>query len=409
VLLMFSSQVSHASRILGVWCLFLAMRFLAHFLAIDGELNAFTWLIGWNFFIPASYGALMYLYCKYALISAPFKWKEMLHFTPFIFCYLINYDIMFLSAEDKLQMTIQNAAPSFTVLVAQAILFAQAFIYIALSAALIWRCRLTASRTLSNYNPDVFNWLWKLITLDCVIWTLKLSGLFFGHIFPFFFVGDILIFFLIYTIALAQWRNPRLFTIDQLTSDQIDSAQSNSSQVDSSQVDSSQVDSSQLDSAQIERGQLEGQQLEDGQLKNNQKQAGNAEPSDSHFNDANEDKPNKGALDYSIGQQLLRHIQQQMEQQQLFLDSELTLIRLADACGVSTHHLSEVLNQHNGKNFYRFVNEYRVAYICQQLNSDVTHKILDLALRSGFSSKSTFNAVFKQIQGVTPSQYKIAI
>ena len=45
------------------------------------------------------------------------------------------------------------------------------------------------------------------------------------------------------------------------------------------------------------------------------------------------------------------------------MDNQLTLTRLAEAVGVSTHHLSEVLNQQDGKNFYLFVNEYRVKFV----------------------------------------------
>jgi len=79
---------------------------------------------------------------------------------------------------------------------------------------------------------------------------------------------------------------------------------------------------------------------------------------------------------------------------------------LAETVGISTHHLSEVLNQHEGKNFYQFVNEYRINYVCEQLKMDKNIKILDLAMSAGFSSKSTFNAVFKQFTQHTPSQYR---
>ena len=95
-----------------------------------------------------------------------------------------------------------------------------------------------------------------------------------------------------------------------------------------------------------------------------------------------------------------------MQEQQTFLDNQLTLTRLAEIVGISTHHLSEVLNQHDGKNFYQFVNEYRINYICEKMKHDNEIKILDLAMSAGFSSRSTFNAVFKQFVKLTPSQYR---
>jgi AraC-like DNA-binding protein len=113
-----------------------------------------------------------------------------------------------------------------------------------------------------------------------------------------------------------------------------------------------------------------------------------------------------GALDPSIRSSLLEAVRQHMQEHQTYLDNQLTLTRLAGSVGISTHHLSEVLNQHEGKNFYQFVNEYRINYICERLKEDKEIKILDLAMNAGFSSKSTFNAVFKQFIQQTPSQYR---
>jgi len=95
-----------------------------------------------------------------------------------------------------------------------------------------------------------------------------------------------------------------------------------------------------------------------------------------------------------------------MQEHKSYLDNQLTLTSLAEIVGISTHHLSEVLNQHEGKNFYQFVNKYRIDFVCEQLKSDTEIKILDLAMSAGFSSKSTFNAVFKQFVKLTPSQYR---
>jgi len=82
------------------------------------------------------------------------------------------------------------------------------------------------------------------------------------------------------------------------------------------------------------------------------------------------------------------------------------LLGLSELIGVSTHHLSEALNQHEGKNFYQFINDYRVSYVQKMLAQEQTAKILDLAMTAGFSSKSTFNAVFKQTTGLSPTQYR---
>jgi AraC-like DNA-binding protein len=48
-----------------------------------------------------------------------------------------------------------------------------------------------------------------------------------------------------------------------------------------------------------------------------------------------------------------------MDSQKPYLDSELNLIRLAEMLSVSTHHLSYVINTGFGKNFFQYVNEFR--------------------------------------------------
>ena len=95
-----------------------------------------------------------------------------------------------------------------------------------------------------------------------------------------------------------------------------------------------------------------------------------------------------------------------MKEQKPFLNPNLTLNDLASALGISTHHLSEVLNQEAGKNFYNYINQYRIELVIEKLKQQDNNKILDLAFDSGFSSKSTFNAVFKLFVGQTPTQFK---
>ncbi|MEL7313186.1 MAG: helix-turn-helix domain-containing protein, partial [Pseudomonadota bacterium] len=90
----------------------------------------------------------------------------------------------------------------------------------------------------------------------------------------------------------------------------------------------------------------------------------------------------------------------------LYRNSDLTLSALAEATGLSGHHVSEVLNQHAGKNFYEFINGYRVEYVQNRLRERQDAKVLDIAMEAGFASKSTFNAVFKQSTGQTPTQFR---
>ncbi|WP_224994517.1 AraC family transcriptional regulator [Cesiribacter sp. SM1] len=100
-------------------------------------------------------------------------------------------------------------------------------------------------------------------------------------------------------------------------------------------------------------------------------------------------------------------IQNAMEQDKLYLDPELDLVKLAQHLDMPRYQVSAVLNGVIQKKFYDFVNEYRVAEF-QRLAADphyAHYTLLALAHEAGFNSKSTFNAVFKKNTGQTPSQY----
>ena len=86
-----------------------------------------------------------------------------------------------------------------------------------------------------------------------------------------------------------------------------------------------------------------------------------------------------------IRQLLLAEIRQYMEQQQPYLASDLSLEDIADTIGVNRNLVSETLNKGANKNFYGFVNEYRVARVCRLLTDPGCEKtILDIAFESGF-------------------------
>jgi AraC-like DNA-binding protein len=91
-----------------------------------------------------------------------------------------------------------------------------------------------------------------------------------------------------------------------------------------------------------------------------------------------------------------------------YLDPELTLPKLAQALGIPAAHLSQLLNDGLDRNFYEFVNGYRVEEARRHLADPKAagDKLIAVALESGFNSLATFNRVFKSIAGCTPSEYR---
>ncbi|MCU0473536.1 MAG: helix-turn-helix domain-containing protein [Bacteroidales bacterium] len=97
-----------------------------------------------------------------------------------------------------------------------------------------------------------------------------------------------------------------------------------------------------------------------------------------------------------------------VETRKPFLDRDLSIQDLSDMTGIPRHHITQVLNEKHKKNFFTFINEYRVkeviARFSDQKNNNFT--ILGIAYDSGFNSKTTFNSIFKNQTGMTPSEYR---
>lgn len=90
-----------------------------------------------------------------------------------------------------------------------------------------------------------------------------------------------------------------------------------------------------------------------------------------------------------------------------YLDEKLSLKNLADKAGLSSQQLSYLINRQMGISFQELINTYRVKevqkYIAQ--GEHVQKTLLGLALESGFNSKASFNRIFKEHTGHTPSHY----
>ncbi|MGE8434799.1 helix-turn-helix domain-containing protein [Chryseobacterium joostei] len=125
----------------------------------------------------------------------------------------------------------------------------------------------------------------------------------------------------------------------------------------------------------------------------------------------NEDSDSEDVKRKLISDEELLKIKTQLERimniQKPYLDSELNLIKLAEMLSVSTHHLSYVINTGFGKNFFQYINEFRVEYAKKLLKeTDSKLSILGIAYESGFNSKTSFNTTFKKLTGQTPSEFK---
>lgn len=104
-------------------------------------------------------------------------------------------------------------------------------------------------------------------------------------------------------------------------------------------------------------------------------------------------------------------IQKIMEGDKPYTDPNLTLRKLAEYLEMNPKQLSGLINVSFQKNFYTYINEFRLEEVKKLLiDKDTGHlTIVAIAEKAGFNSKSTFNSYFKKETGMTPKQYKSQI
>lgn len=119
------------------------------------------------------------------------------------------------------------------------------------------------------------------------------------------------------------------------------------------------------------------------------------------------EKYSRSGLREEEAKEIASRLTEWMEESKAFLEESLSLQDLADQFSLPGYILSQVINQQFQKNFYELVNTYRVNEFISRRSAPENQNltILAIALDSGFSSKASFNRVFKKITGVAPSKY----
>jgi len=90
----------------------------------------------------------------------------------------------------------------------------------------------------------------------------------------------------------------------------------------------------------------------------------------------------------------------------IYVNPELSLRSLSESLGLSTHQLSELINARLGKGFSRYLREQRVGAAKAMLCAEPSASVLSIGLSVGFSSQSNFYEAFREIEGMTPGQYR---
>ncbi len=113
------------------------------------------------------------------------------------------------------------------------------------------------------------------------------------------------------------------------------------------------------------------------------------------------------AIDPAESNKLQARIESLMNQEKIYLNPDLSIGILSEYLGTSQKKCSKFFSATLNTNFKQYVNNYRVKEFKRNITSGTydSWTILSIAFESGFDSKTTFNRVFKQIEGITPSKF----
>ncbi len=359
-ILLFSKKANHAANVvLGFGMLAFSIDIFHSIYIVFEYYKEFPEFIGATFAFPHLYGPIFYIYAR--LISSGekhFDKKYFLHFIPFLLVNIYGFMFAFLeSNEFKIQLVkgdIASMLPAFE--------FFNYFkpihgiIYVYFTIDIVSKYHKKIKNNYSNIEKINLDWLRYLNIGLIVSWGIVALSYLANAVLDNTDNFDQLIYLsasiLIYSIGYMSLRQP------QILAQNIDE-----------EVKEDEVKDSKLD----ERKSYQ-----------------------------------KSGLTDKVADELLQKLISLMEDEKPYLDCELTLQDLAEKLSISTHNLSEVINTKLNKNFYDFINSYRVEEVKLRLADEDSknYSIIAIAFDSGFNSKSSFNTTFKKYNNMTPSQYR---
>ena len=109
---------------------------------------------------------------------------------------------------------------------------------------------------------------------------------------------------------------------------------------------------------------------------------------------------NKQVQEYS------EQIKEVMAEKKPFLNPDLTVRDLAERINIHPKALSQVINSSFKRNFFDFINKYRIEEAKMIMIKDTHKTVLEVLYQVGYNSKSAFNVAFKKESGMTPTEFR---
>jgi AraC-like DNA-binding protein len=126
------------------------------------------------------------------------------------------------------------------------------------------------------------------------------------------------------------------------------------------------------------------------------------------FMDISIGKYRKSSLNESEKQKILAKIIKEFEKGNYFSENLASLENLAKKIGESKHHVSQVINEKLGRNFFELLASYRIEKAKSILKEDKACRLTieEVSEMVGYNSKTAFNNAFRKLTGKTPSEFR---
>ncbi|MBW6501500.1 MAG: helix-turn-helix domain-containing protein [Bacteroidales bacterium] len=345
--------------IIGTWLIFLGIYVAFYSFTPPGFFNRRPWLINLYIALLMLNGPFLYEYAK-SLINPGYHLEISIvrHFLPFIL--FIVFLLFLFPTEDFLKYLMNEsekaeAGFSLLYLILPAFVAVSVPVYIFKSVTLLARHSKVVTDNFSSAEKRNLIWLRNLIVILGIVWILLVTIFFIHHILLLFSdefcINGLFLTLSVFIILTGYYglNQPAIFTSEIILAD----------------------------STRIEKKQsYSGTPIKEEDLR-----------------------------------KYLGDLDDYMATKKPYLDNQLTLYQLAGASGIPPHVLSRIINEHHGKNFFDFINNYRVEEFKKRLSDTESGKytLLAIAFDCGFNSKSSFNRFFRKNTGKSPSEYKISL
>ncbi len=343
-LIMGKSQKKLADYLLSIWLLLIGIHLISFLFIFSNAFIKFPYLLGLEIPLPLLHGPMLYLYISCITGNLPRSKIWLLHLVPAAITYFILLPFFLMPSQDKIHIYQLNGG-SYKLLrtVISCTIVISGILYVILSTLAIKKYQKQISNVFLNTKKINLNWGYYLIIGMLAIWIAVIIKV---EIIIFALVVLFVVSAAYFGISKVGILNPTLLEKDR-----------------------------------------------EGYL--------------SADDDVEYQKYQKNFAGDETIQRVYKNLDSWMNDQKLYKNPEINLVSIAKLLDVHPNVLSQTINSIENKNFYDYINWYRIEEFKRIILLPENQKftILTVAFECGFNSKTSFNRNFKKYTGCSPREF----